>query len=39
MFSKLRKATRVLILAIMAPIVFSLMAQAADPLAGTWELN
>lgn len=39
MFSNLRKATRVLILAIMAPIVFSLSAEAADPLAGTWELN
>lgn len=39
MFSNLRKATRVLILAIMAPIVFCLSAEAADPLAGTCELN
>lgn len=36
---KLRKATLVLMLALVAPILFSLSAEASDPIAGTWSLN
>lgn len=39
MFLNLRNVTRVLIIAIVAPILVSVSAEAADPLAGTWELN
>lgn len=34
-----RKATLVLMLALVAPVFFSLSAEASDPIAGTWALN
>ena len=34
-----RKATLVLLLALVAPVLFSLSAEASDPVAGTWVLN